>query len=481
MDTKKLRQKVLDLAIRGRLVPQAPNDEPASVLLDRIRAEKARLVGEGKIKKSELTEKPISEEEIPFDVPEGWVWCRFRDISESFIGLTYRPSDVSEKGWVVLRSSNIQNGKIDFGDIVRVNVDIPEKLQVRENDILICARNGSKKLVGKSALITKIAEPLTFGAFMAICRTPFFNYVSKFLLSPLFFEQLGQNSNTTTIYQLTQNNFNNYLIALPPLAEQRRIVSAVDELFEQIDIIERSEKELEEAADKTRSKLLELAIQGHLVPQDPNEEPASALLERIRREKARLVQQGKLKKKDLEEKPISPDEIPFDLPEGWVWCRLGYIVDFSKSKSVKPNQINDNDWVLDLEDIEKETGRLLQKKRMIDIASKSDKHVFKKGNVLYSKLRPYLNKVIIADEDGYCTSEILVFDFGEIYNKYAQYYLMSRFFVDYAMKDAYGVKMPRVGSSQGNMALLPIPPLAEQRRIVTKLEELLHEIDKLKG
>ena len=152
--------------------------------------------------------------------------------------------------------------------------------------------------------------------------------------------------------------------------------------------------------------------------------------------------------------------------------RLGSIIDFSKSCSVKPNEIAPEAWVLDLEDIEKDTGVLLAKKRMKDIQSKSDKHIFYSGNVLYSKLRPYLNKVIIADENGYCTSEILAFDFGMIFNKYAQIYLMSPYFVDYAMSDAYGVKMPRLGSKQGNNALMPLPPVKEQVRIAEQLANI---------
>ena len=172
------------------------------------------------------------------------------------------------------------------------------------------------------------------------------------------------------------------------------------------------------------------------------------------------------------------DEIPFEIPRGWEWCRLGNLVDFSKNKSVKACNIVPNSWLLDLEDIEKDSGKLLQKKRMVTITSISDKHKFEKGNVLYSKLRPYLNKVIIADEEGYCTSEIVCFDFGMIYSKYAQLFLMSPFFVEYAMSDAYGVKMPRLGSKQGNNGLIPIPPIEEQRRIVNFISSLDSFIEK---
>ena len=172
------------------------------------------------------------------------------------------------------------------------------------------------------------------------------------------------------------------------------------------------------------------------------------------------------------------EEIPFEIPNTWEWCRLGNLVDFSKSNSVKADKIEASAWLLDLEDIEKDTGKLLQKKRMGNTTSISDKHHFYAGNVLYSKLRPYLNKVIIADEDGFCTSEILCFDFGHIYNEYAQLYLMSPFFVEYAMSDAYGVKMPRLGSKQGNNGLMPIPPLEEQKRIVRSVSFITPILEK---
>ena len=243
-------------------------------------------------------------------------------------------------------------------------------------------------------------------------------------------------------------------------------------------------------AEDLRKSILQQAIQGKLVPQDPNDEPASELLSKIRAEKERLIKEKKIKRdknetiiyrgednsyyeKFADGKVVCiDDEIPFEIPSGWEWCRLGSLVDFSKSKSVKANNIAPDAWLLDLEDIEKDSGKLLHKKRKGTTTSISDKHRFERGNVLYSKLRPYLNKVIIADEDGYCTSEILCFDFGMIYNKYAQLFLMSPFFVEYAMSDAYGVKMPRLGSKQGNNGLIPIPPREEQTRIVNFINSL---------
>lgn len=240
--------------------------------------------------------------------------------------------------------------------------------------------------------------------------------------------------------------------------------------------------------------ILQEAIQGKLVPQIAEEGTAKDLLEQIKLEKQNLVKEGKLKKSALATSIIFrgddnryyekigkkiiciEDEVPFEIPNSWVWVRLSAIVDFSKSQTISSSMLDMDSWILDLEDIEKDSGRLLQKKRMRDLLSKSDKHLFYKGNVLYSKLRPYLNKVIVADEDGACTTEILAFDFGHIYNKYAQAYLMSPFFVDYANSDSYGIKMPRLGSKRGNNALFPLPPFKEQQRIVAQIEKLFEQL-----
>lgn len=238
------RKRTLTLAIQGKLVPQDPNDEPASVLLEKIRAERKAKLGkkfvDSYIYKGddncyyEHIDRRAQDElvEVPFAIPESWAWSRISIISDSYIGLTYKPTDIiPDGGYIVLRSSNIKDGKINLDDIVRVSSNIPDKLKIRKNDIVICARNGSKKLVGKSAIVELDAPNLTFGAFMAICRTPLFAYVSKFLLTSCFFQQLASVSGTTTINQLTQASFNSFLIPIPPLAEQKHIVAKINEIF----------------------------------------------------------------------------------------------------------------------------------------------------------------------------------------------------------------------------------------------------------
>ncbi|MGE6896478.1 restriction endonuclease subunit S [Priestia flexa] len=231
-------------------------------------------------------------------------------------------------------------------------------------------------------------------------------------------------------------------------------------------------------AQDLKNSILQLAIQGKLVEQREEEGTAKELLKKIDAEKKLLIKEGKIKKqKTLPE--IKEDEIPFDIPESWEWVRLGNLCNYGKSNSTPAKNIPKDAWLLDLEDIEKDSGKVLNKKRMQDVKSTSSKHIFKEGDVLYSKLRPYLNKVVIADEDGYSTSEILPLDFGtHVYNRYAQTVLMSPYFINYTVKCSYGVKMPRLGTTDGQLAVFPLPPLEEQKRIVAKIKELMPYVDK---
>ena len=243
-------------------------------------------------------------------------------------------------------------------------------------------------------------------------------------------------------------------------------------------------------AKDLKNALLQEAVQGRLVPQIASEGNARDLLEEIRKEKLSHgldfanAKSGKRKSKKetalAGSNPcdIKEEEIPFEIPENWCWCRLGEIVPFGTCKNAEPNEIEEEDWIIDLEDIEKDSGKILAFKTKKQIDAKSTKHVFIKGNVLYSKLRPYLNKCVIAPKNGFCTSEILPLDFGEhIYNKYAQLYLMSPFFVDYTNSLSFGVKMPRLGTEDGKKALFPLPPFAEQKRIVAAIEKFMPLIE----
>ena len=254
---KLAKSKILDLAIRGQLVPQDPNDEPASVLLERIRAEKEELIKAGKIKRDKKESIIFKgddnsyyekfsdgkchciDDELPFELPDGWEWCNLSMIGTTNIGLTYRPADIEPDGTIVLRSSNIVNDEIDLNDLVRVKTKIRENQYVQPNDILICARNGSKALVGKCALVNNLKEPTSFGAFMAIYRTNYNKYVMHYLRTSLF-RSVFNDGNSTAINQLTQDMLKRALIPFPPILDQEKIVNVVSKLFIHLHGIEKS-------------------------------------------------------------------------------------------------------------------------------------------------------------------------------------------------------------------------------------------------
>ena len=253
----KAKSQILDLAIRGKLVPQDPNDEPASVLLERIRAEKEDLIKQGKIKRDKKEsvifkgednsyyEKMADgklhclDDQLTFELPDGWEWCNLSMIGTTNIGLTYRPTDIEPGGIMVLRSCNIVNDQFDLSDLVRVKTTVRENQFAQKNDILICARNGSRSLVGKCALIPDLGEPASFGAFMAIYRTEYFEFIVHYLRSS-FFRSVFDDSNSTAINQLTQDMLKRAIVPLPPLSEQRRIVEAIDAMLFELNQIEKS-------------------------------------------------------------------------------------------------------------------------------------------------------------------------------------------------------------------------------------------------
>jgi type I restriction enzyme S subunit len=221
--------------------------------------------------------------------------------------------------------------------------------------------------------------------------------------------------------------------------------------------------------------ILQETVQGKLVAQDKKDEPASELLKRIKEEKA------KSGKKEKPLPPIKTEEIPFEIPVSWSWCRLGDITDYGSSPKAEPSDLKNDTWVLDLEDIEKTSSNLLCKIRFNERNSLSTKSRFKAGDVLYSKLRPYLDKVIVADEDGVCTTEILPLKcYADLNPHYFKYSLKRNDFLKYVNSVTKGMKMPRLGTKEGQLALIPIPPLSEQKRIVAEIEKQLAKTKQLK-
>ena len=232
---------------------------------------------------------------------------------------------------------------------------------------------------------------------------------------------------------------------------------------------------------KLRQKILDLAIHGKLVPQDPNDEPASVLLERIKAEKERLIKEGKIKKSKKSTKASDTphyENVPFEVPSSWVWTTLGEISNYGECNNVSVDSITDDDWVLELEDLEKDTAKIIQTLSRSKRSIKGVRHRFNKGDILYSKLRTYLNKVLVAPQSGYCTTEIMPFNsYCNVSSYYLNHVLRSAYFLDYTQQCGYGVKMPRLSTTDACNGIIPLPPLAEQKRIVKEIEHWFSLID----
>ena len=438
------------------------------------------------------------DEEVPFEIPQGWEWCRIRNISQSYIGLTYSPSEVSSQGTIVLRSSNIQDGRIVFDDIVRVTKNISEKLLVEKNDIIICARNGSAKLVGKSAIVTEITEPMTFGAFMAICKTSLYQYVSIFLQSNLFFSQLRGVSGTTTINQLTQNNFNGFLIAIPPLEEQHRIFEKINDVLPIVEIYGNKQEQLNKLNDNLRENvkksILQEAIQGRLVQQIAEESTAQELLKQIKAEKQKLVKEGKLKKSALndsvifrgddnkywEKKGMSvaciDDEIPFEIPSTWIWCRLGGCVKIIGGYAFKSYELKSlvGYRVIRISDIS-ENG--LVNKNIVRYGGNEDlDQYFIKGNdILIAMTGGTVGKSLLLNnalsEPLLLNQRVAIIRNFWINVEYLNAFLHSPYIKQIIDKKKKSTN-DNISMSDLNDFLLPLPPLKEQHRIVEKFKNV---------
>ena len=521
---KKLRELILSLAMQGKLVPQDPNDPPASELLKEIEVEKKKLIKEGKIKKQDPL-PPIKPEEVPYALPAGWEWVRLGEIGNTNIGLTYAPKDISDTGTPVLRSNNIQQGKLDLNNLIRVNKSINENLHVQQGDILICARNGSRALVGKAAQIKELPERMAFGAFMAIFRSRLNDYVEVFLNSPIFRKVLDEVS-TTTINQITQNNLKNSMIPFPPLAEQKRIVAKVDALMELCDKLEterddRNAKRMAvqktaldrlltapdaagfdsawefidrnfadlysvpENVSELKKAILQLAVMGKLAPQDPGDQPASELLNEIEAEKRKLIKAGKIKKQEPLP-PIKPEEVPYPLPTGWEWVRLGEISNkitdgthhsppnadvgqykYITAKNIKNDGIDLSSITFVTEDVHREIYNRCNPE---------------KGDILYIKDGATTGVVTINDleEEFSMLSSVALIKLPQgVLHTFLIKVMRSPLFYESIRNDMSGVAITRVTLSKIYSVLIPLPPLAEQKRIVARVDALMGLCDEL--
>ena len=489
MTPEQLKASILQYAIQGKLVEQRPEEGTAEELVSMLLQSKAELEQKKLILKKAPTEPFYTAEDLKeWDIPDTWRWVQLSNVSIIQEGAGIRKWQYRDNGTQILCVTNILEGAIDVHkkELYISTEEYEQKylhLTLNEGYIVTSCSGGSW---GKIAFYS---IPKTMILNTSTLRMRFFNdladnnylyYVckSQFFKRQLLLQLSGMQPN------FGYAHYSKIMIPLPPLAEQKRIVAKIEELLPLVDRYAVAYEKLEQFNAKfpedMKKSILQYAIQGKLVEQRPEEGTGEELYQQIQAEKQQLIQEKKIKKeKTLPE--IAEDEIPFDIPESWKWVRLGDCTGYSQTKTkISPKDITDNMWSLDLEDIQKESGAILTRTIASERKITGDKVLFYKGQVLYSKLRPYLKKILVAPDNGICTPELVPFNTYLVYANYIVYVLRSPH-IDYVVNSVtYGVKMPRVGTETMVNLLIPLPPLAEQKRIVAKIEELLPLCERLK-
>jgi type I restriction enzyme S subunit len=538
---KKLRELILELAARGKLVPQDPNDEPASELLKRIAAEKAELVKQGKIKKQKPLPE-ISEDEKPFELPEGWECARLGNTVAIIRGITFPASEKHKepsKGKIAcLRTANVQDS-IEWDDLLYVSESFVKRSeQFAEKGDIVMSMANSRELVGKVAYIYNIPTgSATFGGFLSVIRPYGFNaaFLMSVLRSPNIKSILiDSSSQTTNIANISLEKLNPLVISVPPIGEQNRIASKVEELMSLCDQLEQQSltsldahqqlvetllatltdsqnaEELAEnwarisqhfdtlftteaSIDALKQTILQLAVMGKLVPQDPNDEPASELLKRIEQEKAQLVKEGKIKK----QKPLplmSDEEKPFLLPMGWEWCRLGDLALGSEagwSPQCESHPRNGEDWgVLKISAVtwgefnpeeNKALPVKLEPKQAYEV--KGNDFLLSRANTSELVARSVVVPQTVP-KHLMLSDKIIRFQFSDLIDvNYINILNNSMLSREYYGMVAGGTSASMKNVTRKQVSLLPValPPYNEQKKIISVTESILAFADTLKN
>ena len=504
MNAQQLKNAILQEAIEGRLVPQDPNDEPAFVLLERIRKEKERLVKEGKIKKDKnesyiyrsddghwmerFADKKRGDvcidNEIPFEIPENWSYVRWGmlgDYKKGPFGSSLTKSMFVPKTKETIKVYEQKNAiKKDFsiGDyyITPTKYEEMKGFTVGGGDIIVsCAGTiGETYLLPPDAPIGIINQALMrarlFDANLSDYWMLYFQYI-------LIIENKLKGSGTAIKNIPPFEELKAMLLAIPPYEEQKRILKQICSLNEKVTEFGKAQDELnklnEELPEKLKKSILQEAIEGRLVPQDPNDEPASVLLEKIREEKKQLVKEGKLKKKDLEEKPISEDEIPFEIPDSWQWVRLGSVISLLSGRDLVPQDYNDSNhgipYITGASNFE--CGQLL-----INRWTEKPMTVSKKGDLLITCKGTIGTMAYNNVDEIHIARQVMAISSIYINLDFVKYFLMRQV---YELERKAKSIIPGISREDILDAVFPLPPLTEQKRIVAKIEQLFKETDKL--
>ncbi len=473
MTPQELKSSILQLAIQGKLVKQRPEEGTAEELYQQIQEEKRRLIKEGKLKKEKPLPK-ITEDEVTFDIPESWRWVRFRDLIYLVSGTSYDKKDVISQGLRILRGGNIVDDFLQYdGDDVFLPLSYAdESKNVQVGDIVFVASTGSKSVIGKPAQVIDSMPNTQIGAFLRIAR-PVSSVISEYIWilfrTEYYREHIRKLATGTNINNVKAEHIENLVVPLPPLTEQKRIVAKIEELLTYIGRYKQAWSKLEDFNKRfpvdMQKSILQMAIQGKLVEQRPEEGTGEELYEQIQAEKQKLIKKEKIKKeKALPE--IAEDEVPFDIPENWKWVKLGSLCQIQTGK---------RDANFGSKNGEYPFFTCAQYPIKCSSYSFDCEAILLAGNGDISNISYYCGK-FEAYQRTYILSKICsnVIDFTYLY-----WHIKSNW-VRYNLDKMFGTAIPYI--RLGNLQQYPValPPLAEQKRIVAKIEKLLPLCDRLK-
>ena len=470
MTPQELKNSILQQAIQGRLVEQRPEEGTAEELYQQIQAEKQRLIKEKKIKKEKGNFGEVTTEEKLFEIPASWKWTRFGNIMINRDSERV-PLSVSQRASL----DKIYDYYGASGVIDRVDNYLFDKT------LLLIGEDGAN-LLTRSTPIAYLATGkywVNNHAHVLDCNEN--QICMKYIMYFINAISLAKYVTGTAQPKMNQEKMNSIPVSLPPLAEQKRIVAKIEELLPLIDRYEAAWSCLEafnkRFPEDMQKSILQQAIQGKLVEQRPEEGTGEELYQQIQAEKQALIKAKKIKKdKPLPE--ITDDEKPFEIPESWKWVRLLDVVKIA-TNLVNPKLYEEYMHIAP-DNIEKGTGKLLECHTVKEDKVNSSNHLFFKGQVIYSKIRPLLKKAVIAPFDGLCSADMYPLT-TEIHSGFLLYFLLSSCYNEQVARTMSSrVKMPKLNQKEMSTIVIPLPPLAEQKRIVDRIEQLLPLCERLK-
>lgn len=477
MTPQQLRNSILQMAIEGKLVEQRIEDGSSKEFLETILKDVKESNNNGVYEYNKFLN--INENDKSFSIPSNWCWVRLGDICSIARGGSPRPikdyitNDPNGINWIKIGDTNKDDKYINKATEKIKPDGIKKSRFVCPGDFLL-----TNSMSFGRPYILNIEGCIHDGWLVISQYEKLFdkNFLFWALSSRFAYEQFCKKVSGAVVKNLNIDKVAKSIFPVPPIREQIRIVERIEKIFSLVDLYSEKWEKLEKLNQKfpndLQKSILQEAIQGKLCEQKDEDGSAKELIEKISLEKERLIESGQIKKQKAVP-VIQEDEIPFDIPSSWCWERLGNISTYNQTKpKIKAIDLDRLIWVLDLDDIEKDTGKILRYVKAKDKKVSGEKVVFHKGQILYSKLRPYLKKALIAPEDGVCTPELVPFDiFGGCNRNYILSVLKSPY-VDFGVNSAtYGVKMPRVGVETMINLLIPIPPIREQERIVKKIDK----------